>query len=91
METPVVAVAFAPARDVAQRAVGRLPASLAVLDDLARRLAVALAAVRLATDHDLRPPALDELGLAGALEDLATDTADRAQVVVRARRAGLGE
>ncbi|WP_256862768.1 sensor histidine kinase [Microbispora sp. GKU 823] len=29
--------------------------------------------------HDLRPPALDELGLAGALEDLALDTEEAAE------------
>ncbi len=29
--------------------------------------------------HDLRPPALDELGLAGALEDLALETEETAQ------------
>lgn len=56
------------------------PAATALLDRLVPRLNGAVDDVR-ALVHDLRPPTLDELGLAGALRELASRFADRKRAV----------
>ncbi|WP_067828928.1 sensor histidine kinase [Actinomadura kijaniata] len=50
-----------------------------VLTDLRDRLAVAVGEIR-EMAHGLRPPALDDLGLVGAIEALATDCCERVDV-----------
>jgi signal transduction histidine kinase len=54
----------------ARNRLGHDPAAAALLDELAERAQTAVADVRRVT-HELRPPALDELGLVGALRRTA--------------------
>jgi signal transduction histidine kinase len=56
--------------ETARNRLGRDPAAQELLSDLADRTRAAVADVRRSV-HDLRPPALDELGLVPALEETA--------------------